>query len=198
MNELKSKGLFIANSNRAADRARQLRELVRHAEVWIANAELFARKIPEAKGRYRQIEDRMQSLIAAERNTGDSVARSEISVTVTQGDLAGGEIDLAVNQAWDINLEGDGTSLNREFAGWNGSCENTSDLHQRASAQSIQDWEQACKQASVERDGFLPIFKDIRRQAADLKSFQAAAQEHRKVLMDKASQFVDVSYGSPN
>ena len=197
-NELKSRGVFIANSKRVTDRARQLRELARRAEFWIANAELFAQKIPEAKGRYRQIEDRMQSLIVAERQTGDALARGQISLAAGQENLAGGQVDLAVNQAWDVNIENEGTSLNGEFAGGDGSCTVSPDQRKRAGAQSLQDWEKACKQAVAERHRFLPVFKDIMQQGAELKSFQAAAQERRKVLMDKASQLVNVSYGSPN
>jgi len=131
----------------------------------------------------------MQSLVATERTTPNSVARSQISVTVNQADIAGEQVDIDVNQVWDINIGDTGTRLKDEFAKWDGKCGESTELQKRgASAESAEAWESACKLASAEREKFYPIFKRMMEQRAELKSFQVAAQAHRKAIVAEADR----------
>jgi hypothetical protein len=187
-NELRKQGTFIINSLKLTDRAQELREFVSRSEAWIANAQLHAQRLPNVKARYEQIEARMRSMVAAERTTADSVQRAQISVAVGQGDIAGGQVDIEINQIWDLAIENEGSNLSRDFGSWDGSCAEPTDLHQRASAKSIESWERACREAAVEREKFIPAFKRVMQQRSELKSLQVEAEEHRKALVTEADQ----------
>ena len=187
--QLKSKGEGIALSRKLMDGAQQFRQTVADAEQWVANAELHAQRIPGVKTRYQEIERKMQSLIATERATHNSVTRSQISVTVNQGDITGEQVDIHLDQVWDINIGEPGTRLRNEFAKWDGKCGESAELKKHgASAQSAEAWESACKQALGEREKFDPIFKRIMEQRAELKSFQVAAQARRKAIVGEANR----------
>jgi hypothetical protein len=131
----------------------------------------------------------MQSLVATERTTPNSVARSQISVTVNQADIAGEQVDIDVNQVWDINIGDTGTRLKDEFAKWDGKCGESTELQKRgASAESAEAWESTCKLTLSERKKFGPIFRRMMEQRAELKSFQVAAQAHRKAIVAEADR----------
>jgi len=132
----------------------------------------------------------MRSLVAQERSapTG-SIARTQISVIVGQRDIAGGQLDIQIDQIWDFEIEGPGTGLYRHLANWDGNCGNADQLRRRgATPQSIQTWEGSCRQALAEREKFIPMYKRTMEQRAQLKSFQSAAEARRKALVDEANR----------
>jgi hypothetical protein len=158
--QLNSKGAGIALSRKLTDGAQQFQQTIRNADGWIAEAELHAQRIPVMKKRYQEIEERMKALVATERATGKLVARTQIFVTVNQGDIAGDQVDIAVNQTWDLSIDNNGTSLKTEFANWDGKCGDAAQLQKSgATPQSAEAWETACNQARAEREKFDPIFK---------------------------------------
>ncbi len=92
---LKSKGEGIALSRQLTGRAQRFRQTAQDADKWIANAELHADRIPRVKAAYEEIENHMRSLVAQERSApSGSVARTQISVMVGQGDIFGGQTDI--------------------------------------------------------------------------------------------------------
>ena len=187
--QLKSKGEGIVLSRRLTDGAQNLRQTVKSAEEWIATAELHAQRIPNAKSDYQQIEDRMQSLVSRERATPNSVARSQISVIVSQADITGDQTDIQVDQLWDINIGSPGSNLQNEFAKWEGNCGGSSKLRMRGATESAVDaWESACTRTLAERAKFGPIYKRIMERRAELKAFQATAQAHRKAMVQQADR----------
>jgi hypothetical protein len=188
--QLKSKGERIVLSRQLTERAQRLRQTVQSAEKWIGNAELHADRIPRVRAAYEKIENQMRSLVAQERSEPyGSVARTQISVMVSQGDIAGGQTDIEVNQIWDFGIEEPGTGLYQNFTDWDGNCGNPDQLRNRGAApQSIEAWESGCEQALAERETFMPIYKRIMEQRAQLKSFQSTAEAHRKALVDEANR----------
>jgi hypothetical protein len=188
--QLKSKGEKIVLSRQLTERAQRLRQTAQSAEKWIGNAELHADRIPRAKAAYEKIENQMRSLVAQERSEpSGSVARTQISVRVGQGEIAGEQTDIEVNRVWDFGIEEPGAELYRDFTDWDGNCGNPDELRNRGAApQSIEAWESGCKQALAERETFVPIYKRIMEQRAQLKSFQSAAEAHRKALVDEADR----------
>jgi hypothetical protein len=186
---LKAQGKGIKLSADLLSRARQFRETIEQTEKWIADAELHERRIPRIKDSYDKIERQMQTLIARERQTVDSVTRTQISLDVGQGDLAGGQTDLQVEQVWDLSILSNGQSLYESFAEWDEKCGAPDDLQRHgATTQAIQNWETACKSAVTEKQKFIPIFKHIRSQRAEVKAIQDAAQSRRKTLVEEATR----------
>lgn len=182
--ELKTKGEGIALSTKLLNGAQELREAVHNAEGWIANAKMHVGRIPNAKTQYDKIEDDMNSLLACEQVTSNAVIRSQISVALTQDDIAGEQVDIQLEQVWDIGIGDSGARLSKEFTSWAAGCAPPEALQKRgASEQAVESWETACKQALAERDKFMPILKRTMEQRADLKSFEAAAATHRKALV---------------
>ena len=188
--QLKSKSERIVLSRQLTERAQRFRQTVQSAEEWIESAGLHADRIPGVKATYEKIENQMRSLVAQERSAPyGSVARTQISLMVGQGDIAGGQTDIEVNQVWDFEIEEPGTGLYRNFTNWDGKCGNADELRSRgASPQSIEAWESSCKQAIAEREKFVPTYKRIMEQRSQLKSFQSAAEARRKALVDQANR----------
>jgi len=187
--EMKSKGRAIAYSTKLLNLAQQYRETVANAENWIANAEAHASRIPNAKADYDKIESQMRSLVGREQGTLDSATRSQISVAVTQADIAGEEVDIQVQQIWDFGIGDSGTKLEKEFTGWDGNCGTDQELRkQGATDRAVEAWDRACKDVVAEREKFEAIYKRMSQQRADLKSFQATAQAHRKSLVNEANR----------
>jgi hypothetical protein len=186
---LKAQGKGIKFSAELLSRTRQFRETVEQAEKWIADAELHERRIPRIKDSYEQIERQMQTLIAQERQTVDSVTRTQISLNVGQGDLAGEQTDLQVEQIWDLSILSNGANLYQSFVKWDERCGAPEDLLRNgATTQAVQSWETACKSAVVEKQRFIPIFNHISSQRAEVKAIQEAAQSRRKALVEEAQR----------
>jgi hypothetical protein len=121
--------------------------------------------------------------------TLDYVARAQISVQVTQDDVAGDQTDIELEQIWDLTIRDEGANLQKAFTRWDGNCGASDELQRRgATAQSIGAWESACKQTLTERAKFESIFKRIMDQRAMLKSFEITAQAHRKALVEQATR----------
>lgn len=187
--EMKSKGEGIVVSTKLLNFAQDYRKTVANAENWIANAQLHAQRIPNAKATYEKIESEMRSRLGRERATSDRNLRTQISLQVEQGDMAGERLDLELERIWDVAIGGTGSKLAREFAGWDGNCGTSQELQkQGANSQAIESWDNACKQALSERAKFEPIYKQMAGQRADLKSFQAMAQAQRKALVKEANR----------
>jgi hypothetical protein len=187
--DMKSKGRAIVYNAKLMNLAQQYRETVANAEDWIANAGAHAERIPNAKADYEKIESQMRSLVGKERQTLDSNIRTQISLQVEQGDLAGERADMQLEQIWDLAIGRTGVKLQKEFTGWDGNCATDRQLHkQGATDQAISEWDQACKQVVAERAKFEPIYKQMSEQRANLKSFQATAQAHRRDLVNEANR----------
>jgi len=185
---MKSEGQRIVCNTKLLNLAQEYREIVVNAESWIANAEAHARRIPNAKADYEKIESEMRALRGRERQTLDPVAKSQIAVAVTQADIAGDQVDVQVQQAWDMDIGNSGSKLAKEFAGWDSNCGTDQELRkQGASEQAIERWGKACKLALAERAKFEPIYRRMSEQRADLRQFQATAQAHRKALVREAN-----------
>jgi hypothetical protein len=186
---MKLKGQAIAYNAKLLNLSQQYRETVANAENWIANAEAHAQKIPDAKAFYEKIESQMRSLVGRERQTLDAVTRSQISVVVTEADVAGEQVDIQVQQVWDIAIGESGSQLEKDFTGWDGNCSTDQELRkQGATDRSVATWDQACKQVVAERTKFEPIYRHLSEQRGDLKLFQATAQAHRKALVNEANR----------
>jgi hypothetical protein len=186
---VKSEGERIVLSIKLQNGAQEFRQTIQQAEKWISNAELHAQRITRVKDTYENIEHRMQSLIDRERAVLDAVARSQISVEVGQGDIAGDQTDIQVDQIWDFAITDAGTDIQRTFAHWDGNCQRSEEFRRRgATADSIRSWESACKETLLKRAKFEPVFKRIMDQRAALKSFQITAQRHRKALVDESTR----------
>lgn len=187
--EMRSKGQRIAYNTKLLNLAQQYRETVANAESWIANAEAHAEKIPTAKADYAKIESQMQSLVEQERQTFDSVTRSQIAVAVTHADLAGEQGDIQVQQVWDIGIGDTGSTLERTLAGWDGNCGTDQELRkQGADDRAIEAWDRACRAVVAERAKFEPVYRRLSAQRADLKAYQVSAQVHRKALVNQANR----------
>lgn len=187
--EMKSRGQGIAYSAKLLNLAREYRETVANAENWIADAKAHAERIPNAKTDYDRIEKQMTSLVARERTAADPVTRSQIAVAVTQANVAGEQVDIQVQQVWDIGIGELGSKLEKDFTGWDGNCGTDQQLRkQGATDQAISAWDQTCKQVVAERAKFEPIYKSMSEQRTELKSFQATAQSRRKALVDEANR----------
>jgi hypothetical protein len=131
----------------------------------------------------------MRSLIAREQQTTDSVTRSQIAVAVTQDDIAGEQVDIRVQQVWDISIGNTGSKLEKDFTDWDGNCGTDQELRkQGANDRAIEAWDRACKEVVAERAKFEPIYRRLSEQRADLKSFQVTAQAHRKALVTEANR----------
>lgn len=190
--QLRAEAAAIQLNMHLAESANHFHNTVRKAEEWIASAELHSKRIPAIEDRYRQIESKMQSLVAQERNTTDSLTRTQISLMVGHGDNAGGEADNEVNYLWNMEIELSGNELYQTFNKWDGDCGNPDDLRAReklgASPEALARWESACKLAFAERDRFISIYKQVMAQRQELKVFQAKAREHRKALVVEAQR----------
>jgi flagellin-like hook-associated protein FlgL len=167
----------------------QYRATVANAENWIANAEAHAQRIPTAKADYEKIESEMRLLLGRERQTLDSVTRTKIAVAVMQADVAGEQIDIQVQQVWDIAIGDSGAKLEKGFRSWDGNCGTDHELQrQGANDRAIEAWDRACKEVVLERAKFEAIYKRIAEQRADLKSLQETAQAHQKALVNEANR----------
>ncbi len=92
-------------------------------------------------------------------------------------------------RVWDVTIGSAGKGIKETFANWNANCGTAEELQRRgASKQAIESWLNACKQTAVERTQFDVVYSRIMDQRADLKSFEATAQVHRKALVDEANR----------
>ena len=184
--ELRHDADMIVLAKNLGRRTQQLRQTVQEAEHWIAFAELHAGRIEGVKDRYQKLETQMRSLVDREREMSDSVARSQMSVNVFQGNVDGMEADIEVNQMWDQSIEATGRRLNGVFASLSPTCDIKSLRKSGAPSQAIAQWQNACQQTMTERTRFQEAFRRIMERRAELKSFQAKAESHREMLVAEA------------
>ena len=116
--EMKSRGQGIAFNAKLLKLASEYRETVANAENWIENAEAHAQRISNAKTEYDRIEKQMTSLVTRERTAFDPVTGSQIAVAVTQAAVAGEQVDIQVQQVWDIGIGESGSKLEKDFTRW--------------------------------------------------------------------------------
>jgi hypothetical protein len=185
---LKAKADGIVLSANLGRQTQQLRQLVQSSEKWIANAELHARRIPGVKDYYRNVESDMKALVDREHRTGNSVARSRISVGVGQKDIDASQADIQVGQTWDLSIVDSGRSLSKTFATLPQKCSAKGLEKRGAGEQALTGWQRACDQALTERAKFEPVFKRITDQRAELKSFQSAAESRRRALVAESDR----------
>lgn len=187
--EMRSKGQAITYNTKLLNLAQQYRETVGNAENWMANAKAHAARISAAKNDYDKIERQMQSLVRGERASQDSVTRSQISVAVSQANIVGEQVDIQVQQVWDLGIGDSGTKLENEFVRWDGDCGTDNELRkQGATDRAVEVWDKACKDVVAERAKFEVVYKKISEQRADLRQFQITAEAHRKALVNEANQ----------
>jgi hypothetical protein len=187
--ELKAKAEGITLSSTLFRRAQQFRQTIQSAEKWISNAQLHAGRIPSVKDYYRKLEDNMRSAVTRERSTSNSVARGQLSVQVNQGDVAGTQADVQVQQTWDLSIGDAGRELSRQFASYPTDCTNRKQLQERgATGQSVDTWQSACQQAQAEKTKFELSYRRIMEQRRELQTFQAAAEAHRQALVAEANR----------
>jgi len=186
--QLQRSAVGVVLGSALLNRTQVLRQTAQDAEQWISNAELHAQRIPNAKDDYEKIENKMRQLIARERSTANSVARSQISVMVIQGDVQGTQVDLQVDQLWDQSIGDSGININQKLASYPTSCGAEEFQKVNVNPNAIRNWESACHGVQTERAKFEPIYKHIMEQRADLKSFQELALSHRKALVDEANR----------
>jgi hypothetical protein len=184
--KLKHDADVIVLSRNLGKNAQELRRLVQNAEQWITFSDLHAHKIPGVKSHYQQIEDQMRSLAARARETSNVVVRGQLSVAVSQENVAGDLTDIEVNQMWDSTISESGRSLSRTFATLPPNCESAELRKHGATSDAIVIWQTACQQAVAARSRFEEVFKRIMEQRAELKSFQAATEAHRQALVNEA------------
>jgi hypothetical protein len=186
--DVKAEGERIVLSKKLVQGAQEFRQTMQQTENWISNAELHAQRIPRVKDRYEEIEHQMQVLVARERATVDSLTRGQISVEVSQGDIAGGQTDIEVDQIWDISIGYEGLNLHKTLTAWDGNCKVAEFQRRGATTQSIEAWQSACEGTLAERTKFETAFRRITDERAALKSFQITAQRHRKALVDESTR----------
>ena len=187
--EVKSKGQEIEYNTKLLNLAQEYRATVGNAENWIANAQAHAERIPNAQTDYEKIESQMKSLLTRERQTLDSNTRTQISLQIERGDLAGERVDMQLEQIWDVAIGRTGTKIEKEFTEWDGNCGTDQQLRkQGANDQAIAAWDQACKEVVAEQAKFEPIYNRMSEQRADLRSFQTKAQAQRKALVNEANR----------
>jgi hypothetical protein len=188
-NQLKGKAGSIVLSSGLATRARKLTEAVNRAEQWMSNAQVHAQRIPNARSMYQQIESRMRTLLVREHSTANSVARSQISVMVNQGDIAGNQVDIDVDQVWDQSLGTEGSSIRQTMAGYRTLCESWRELDKHgASPDAERAWRNACDTLGNEQNKFEPVYQRIVEQRNDLRRFQAQEKANRAALVTEASR----------
>jgi hypothetical protein len=71
----------------------------------------------------------MRSLLGRERATFDRNARTQISLQIEQGDMAGERLNLETEQIWDVAIGDSGSKLEKKFTGWDGNCGTSQELH---------------------------------------------------------------------
>lgn len=174
----------LTKTARAAD------QTMVNIQSWSIAANDHASKLPKAKARYAAIEDEMSKLIARERVTTNGVARSQISVAITQDDVAGVQTDLQVDQVWDELLRS-GNDLARALAEYlRGSC-NSSDHELQirgALPDRIAAWRTGCSAVTADKAQFDLVFGRVIEVRQKLKVFEANAQKRRRALVDESNR----------
>lgn len=192
---LKADGAAIVLNSKLQNDVQKFHQAVSTAGAWISDAELHAERIPAVEDQLRRIENQMHSLVARERMTPNTVARSQLSVAVSQLEVNGTQADLQINQLWDLTIGDSGKRIDRMFGDYSWNCDRSSELLQRkgATVQNADEWQNACQQALSERNKFQPVFEKIMKQRADLTSFQTTAEARRQKLVDEASRASDAN-----
>jgi hypothetical protein len=129
----------------------------------------------------------MDALVNRERVTANPVARSQISVAVTQGEVSGTQADVRVNQVWD-DVVASGSKIGKTLAKIPASCPSIADLQANGAEQALaQTWEAACVRAVEEKTKFNESYERAASARADLKAFQAVEQHQRQALVQQST-----------
>ncbi len=132
----------------------------------------------------------MSKSIARERVTTNGVARSQISVAVTQDDVAGVQTDVQVDQVWDELLKS-GKNLAHALAEYLGGHCNSSDYELQirgALPDKIAAWRAGCSAVAADKAQFDLVFGRVIEVRQKLKVFEADAQKRRRALVDEANR----------
>lgn len=186
---LKVKADGIVLTKEFVKRAQALREIVQRAENWIASADSHAQKIAGVKNYFRKLDGEMNSLVEREKTISNGVARGQIAVAVSQGNVDGSQADIQINQVWDQEIGDIGQTLANALVTFHSPCGPMDEYFKRGvTPEAIQNWQSACQQLLVEREKFAPIFRRIMEQRADLKDFQNIARSRREALVQEADR----------
>ena len=186
--DLKAKALGIVTSVMLLDRTKQLRQLTQEAKQWVSNAEDHVARIHSGEVYLTGIEKKMQQLVAQEHLTANSVARSQISVSVDQEEVIGNQADLEINRVWDQEIGNSGMGIAQRLSTVPQECSSEEFKKLPISSDAVTNWESSCNELQTERTSFEQSSKYIMARRADVKSFQTSARSRRKMLVDEARQ----------
>lgn len=187
-NQFQARSQAIVLSARVEKVAKTMEQTVRDAKAWGTDAEVHLQRIPSVKEYYQKISAKMETLLQRKRMAPNAVMRSQIGVAITQGSVAGTQVDVQANAVWD-RIEERGAALSRSFASYPPSCVTSEELAARGASQAaIARWQSACPAAVAERIKFREALKRVTEARADLKAFQQGEEQRRKELERQSSQ----------
>jgi len=185
---LQQKSAIIKMNANLSSQIRQFSQAVQDAEEWIKKGQLQASRIPTVEDHYSQIQEDMQTLVERERNTGDYVNRSQLSVEVNQKNVDGSQFDIEVNQAWEWPVENQIKPIFRQLASSSTIC-NGRGADKPGTEPTIRNkWESGCHNILTELSSFQPIAQKIMEQRSELKTYQAKAKSLREATVTQAEK----------
>ena len=152
------------------------------AQKWTVEADTHARRLPRAKEALATISAKMESLLRRQRETRESVARSQVSVAVSQGDVAGVSADSQIDGVWDAFIQS-GNFIAKSLASFPNDCGTAGQLESRGATPAVIDnWLKACRGVLEEGPTFTAAFTHAEAARMELKLFQKAEAKRRANL----------------
>lgn len=162
---------------------------LRAVEAWIVQATGSIQKLPGVKAQYRALSERMTALVKRTQVTTDDVARGQLSVAVSQGEIAGDQADIKGRLVWD-RLERSGRDFEKMFQSYRVSCATADDLKARgAPPVSVHRWNTICQGISQSEQRFAPVFQRVLLEFIELKRFHAEEKRKRTHLVQETSRY---------
>jgi hypothetical protein len=164
-------------------------ETLANTKSWLSYAQKQMEHVPELEARYRSAESKMRELVNRERSTANGVDRSQISVAVSQGQVAADSWDVEVDSTWQRILNETAT-LNRNYSKIVPDCAfSESDLRTRGASQSVLDrCRAACQIFTPAKEKAASGFRVIAEARANLKTIQNDAHKRRQALVDQSTR----------
>lgn len=185
---LKARGRAIVFSSNLVKETNRAEQNVRFITAWITDASTHLQRIPNARALIQKISGQMQALVERERTTRGDVARSQVSVAVSQGEVAGDQADMQVDQVWDQVTAG-GQQAAQIFQSYHRGCGTPESLEASGAAHPVVlRWEEACGSLMSSETTFEPVFKRVLQERAELKTFQASEKQKRSLLVQQATR----------
>jgi len=164
-------------------------QAINAASSWMTSSNLHVSKIPAIEQNYRRIESQMESIIQRQRVTANGVDRSQLAVAVNQGDVAGSQFDIQVEQVWNGIMRG-GNSLFSVLSRDSADCRiSDADIRSKgASPETLAAWRASCNQVLSAKAKFDSGFKYIAERYGEVKQIEAEATRHRQALVSQANR----------